>query len=175
MAPHTPPPRTETRLGFTKAKYLTAEQIDHILELIEEGFPIDISCREVGTSGVQFRTRRHNDPELTARFEQALEIGHPAQQEKLRAEWWRQIFEDRNWKALHAAIITRLPEGASLRTSRLEVGNVPGEKLLVQHEAAFAEAFKDLSTQELERRVKMLESSDQHPVLELNPGRNQAA
>lgn len=168
--PHTPKPRTDTRAGFTKAAYLTDDQIDQILEAIAEGEPVNKACRDAGTSGTQFKHRRHNDPELTERYERALESQQPAQQEALRAEWWHQIFVEHNWKALHAAIITRLPEGASLRTSRLEVGNVPGEKLLVQHEAAFAEAFKNLPTQELERRVRLLEQSDEHPVLELGPG-----
>ena len=170
MANHTPPPSPVTQREFTKAKYLTGEQIDMIIDGIEEGLPIDIACHQAGTSGTQFKRRRHNDPDLTARFDAAVEIGHPAQQEQLRAEWWRQIFVEHNWKALHAAIITRLPEGANLRTSRLEVGNVPGEKLLVQHEAAFQKAFENLPTAELEKRVKLLEGSDQHPVIELNPG-----
>lgn len=175
MANHTPPPNPLTANGFTEAKYLTSEQIDQILQGIESGLPDDIACNQAGTSGTQFKRRRKNDPELTARYEEAKGEQAPAHQEALRSEWWYQIFVEHNWKALHAAIITRLPEGASLRTSRLEVGNVPGEKLLVQHEAAFAEAFKNLPTQELERRVKLLEASDQHPVIELNPGNSAAA
>lgn len=175
MADHTPSPNPLTPQGYTKAQYLTDDQIDQILHGIESGLPVDIACRQAGTSGLQFKRRRKHDAELTARFEEAKGEQVPASQEALRAAWWEQIFVEKNWKALHAAIITRLPEGASLRTSRLEVGNVPGEKLLIQAEAAFADAFRDLPTQELERRVKLLEQSDQHPVIEIGPGNSAAA
>ena len=159
-------PRTTTVRGFTKAKYLTDEQIEQILDEIAAGSPIEEACRAAGTSSSQFTRRCNREPELKERLRIAGEEGVPQHQEFLRYMIHQQIRAG-NTKVLLAAASIHLPEYEALRTQRFE-------HTVTHQDAITAAVLKALDTQgmsldDLDRKIAELEALpvDQHPVLEL--------
>ena len=161
-------PSRETAQGFTKAKYLTEEQIEGIIEALAEGVPKQQAALKNETSWTQFKFRYERDPELKAQVEEAIEVGKPAFQEMLRQTGYWHVFVDKNYKAWKDWAMIHLPEFEALRTQRFEHAHSG----VVEIEAKLAQ----YTTEELEailaaERAKML---DEHPVIEL-PQKTQAA
>jgi hypothetical protein len=160
-------PSTTTPQGFTKAKYLTDQQIDTYIEALREGKSLAEAADLGGSSQSQFRTRCTREPELKQRVEQAMEEGLPAYRDRLRSVRDWHIFEDKNYKAWRDTAMVVLPEYEVLRTTRFEhshSGTIELEAKLAQY-----------STEEL-RAILALEEAraEEHPVLEL-PQKSQAA
>ena len=153
-----------TASGFTKSKYLSDEQIEGILDELSNGIPKAEAARRHETSWTQFKFRFEREPELEAQVEQAISVGQPAFQEMLRATGYWHVFVDKNYRAWRDWAMVHLPEFESLRTQRFE-HSVTGT---VQLQEATREAFKDLTSEEIKERIKLLEAAkDEHPVIDL--------
>lgn len=164
-------PSKTTLQGHTRAKYLTDEQIECFLDCLLDGKTAQEAAEEAGSSLTQFRMRYEREPELEARVKQAVQEGTPNFRDRLRQVGHWHVFHDRNYKAWRDWAMVHLPEFEVLRTQKFE-HTVSGS---VQLEAAAREAFAGLSNEELEARIKYLESQkEEHPVIEI-PAKTQAA
>lgn len=159
------PPQTTTPQGYTKADYLTDSQIDWIVDQIASGINPVTACAEAGTSHSQFRRRCRRDPIVNQRAQQAREEGHPELIERVRHERDYHIFVRHDYKAVKDFLMIYDPDWEKLRIQRFEIGNVPGEQFVLAAKAAFG----DLTLEEIEARIRLLETreKDQHPVYEL--------
>jgi hypothetical protein len=69
-------PNKKTAKGFTKAKYISDEELESIFSTVAEGKPIGVACRKAGTSTTQFLWRVRREPELTKRLDEAKKQGN---------------------------------------------------------------------------------------------------
>ena len=160
-------PLTTTPQGFTKAAYLTAEQIEAYIDALREGKSPAEAADLGGSSQSQFRMRYNREPELKQRVDAAMEEGLPAYRDRLRSVRDWHIFEDKNYKAWRDTAMVVLPEYEVLRTTRFEHSHSG----TIELEAKLA----SYTTEEL-RAILALEEAkaEEHPVLEL-PQKSQAA
>ncbi len=156
-------PTTVTSQGFTRAHYLTGEQIEQILELVEEGLPIAVACREAGTSSRQFTMRCNREPELAKRRDDAIESGGTVLQDNLRAIGWYHVAEKKDYKAWRDWAMVLLPEFEGMRTRRFEIGNADGEAFKI----AAKQAFGDWPTELIEARLEEIKLIEQAEVAEV--------
>jgi hypothetical protein len=96
--------------------------------MVAQGEPRDLAARKIGTSLHQINILARTNQDFAALLAEAYEVGRPLYQEWLRAQW-RQRIEEGNWPALRDAIVTHLPEGAALRTTRHEIGGIDGAEI----------------------------------------------
>jgi len=115
------PPNVVTARGYTKARYITPEQIEQFLELVTGGEAPDLAAKEIGTSLRQLETRMGQDPEFSANYKEALKVGYPMFQEALRGEYVRQALKNGNQQALRDLAMVHLEEFDKLRTSKHEI------------------------------------------------------
>jgi hypothetical protein len=164
-------PRKTTARGFTKAVYLTYDQIEAVLDELRAGVPIEEACRTAGTSCSQFNRRIDREPELRSQVEEAFAAGMPAKQEWLRYMIHKQI-KAGNWKALQAEAMIHLPEYEVLRTQRFEhtVTHQDAQAQLIIDKLMAIEGLTPAERRALlDREIQQLEAllPEQHPVLEL--------
>jgi hypothetical protein len=160
---HASTPKT-TLQGYTKAVYLTGQQLDDIIEAVRTGLPVEMACREAGTSASQFRIRRTREPELEERFKTAYAEGYENFQHLIENEVFNQAFVEKNWKAVEKLAMVHLPAWAVLRTQRYE--HTGDYTLKLQRE--WDEQFGDMSLAEIQARIKFLEGQKELPVIEQN-------
>lgn len=163
-------PSTTTPQGFTKAKYLTAEQIEAYVEALREGKSPAEAAEFAGSSQSQFRMRYNREPELKQRVEQALEEGLPAYRDRLRSVRDWHIFEDKNYKAWRDTAMVVLPEYEVLRTTRFEHSHSG----TIELEAKLASYTKEELQAIIAAEERRAELEGSLPVLEL-PQKSQAA
>lgn len=63
--------KTRTARGFVRSKYLTADQLDGIIDMIADGAMEAAACRVYGTSHTQFIRRVQKDTYYSARLDAA--------------------------------------------------------------------------------------------------------
>jgi hypothetical protein len=157
-------PSDKTPQGFTKGSHLSDDQIDQIIDGVREGKPVHVAAREAGTSASQFRQRVNREEHLRVRVEEALTEGREAYNDLLRDVAWHHVFVERDYKAARDQMLIHLPEWEMMRTQRFEIGNADGEALRI----AAQQAFGDLTRDEIEQRLRMLEGERvQGEVLQL--------
>ena len=155
------PPNQQTAQGYTKAKYLTEEQIEGIIALLEEGELIHDATRKFGTSSSQWWRRTRREPELERRSIAAFEEGKRAQQGEINSMVWRSAREG-NAKMIEKLAIVMLPEWReALTTSRLQVGNIDGEAFKM---AALQQFGASLSDKDLETMIEIMERATQGEI-----------
>lgn len=143
----------ETAGGFTKAAYLTEEEIEGILERVTEGCPMTLACREFGTSTTQFHRRCRREPELEQRRLQALAEGREQYQELLRNEAFHQAFVEKNYKALRDQMLMHLPEAQTLGIAKHLHAKLDPEEL----RAMAARQLGELNDEELAQVIALME------------------
>lgn len=159
---HASTPKTTSR-GHTKAVYLSEQQLDEIIEGVRHGLPVEVACREAGTSASQFRTRRQREPELDDRYKTAYAEGYENFQSLIENEVFHQAFVEKNWKAVEKLAMVHLPAWAVLRTQRYE--HTGDYTLKLQQE--WDQQFGDMSLAEIQARIKFLEQAGEKKELPL--------
>lgn len=144
-----------TSQGFTKAKHLTGEEIEGILDLVAEGCPMELACREYHTSTTQFTRRCRRDPELEKRRLDAITSGREPYQELVRSEVFHQAFVLKNYKALRDLMLMHLPEAQTLGISKHLHANLDPEEF----RAMAARQLGELSDADLAAFIEILERS----------------
>jgi hypothetical protein len=158
-------PQTTTPSGYTKADYLTDDQLDQIIEAIANGLDPVQACLDAGTSHSQFRRRCDRDHKVGERAQNARLDGKPELIARARSEFHYHVFERRDYKAVKDFLMVYDPDWEKMRTQRFEVGNIPGQALIV----AAQQAFGDLTDAQLEAKIRLLEAQkeDEHKLIEL--------
>ena len=155
------PPEEQTRQGFTKAKYLTTEQIEGVLSELQEGTPIHFATRKYGTSSTQWMRKAHQDVELQKRSMEAIEEGKKAQQEDVYAMVWDSARNGSDKMREKLAIVLLPAFREALTTSRLQVGNIDGEALKL---AALKQFGATLSDKDLATVIEIMERANQNEL-----------
>lgn len=118
-------PEKVTLQGYTKAKYLTAEQMEGYLERVRDGIPIQMAALEVGTSRSQIKARANRDPVFRQAIEDATTEGKPLYVERLNTIAYK-LAENGNYNAARDLLIIHDPAWSVLRTSRHEITGANG-------------------------------------------------
>lgn len=163
-------PRTTTEQGFTRADYISEDDLEEFLERVREGIPRDAAAREIGTSLGQIHKLASRSLEFAKELYEAYEVGLPNFKDKLRSKAY-ELAMDGNYSALRDLAIVHLEEYAVLQTKRHEIGAIGGGQLQVLIDSA----FPNLPPELLDGLIRELEQQVvQEPRL-LPPAVNEAA
>lgn len=143
--------------GFTKAMYLTHDQLENFLELVRNGTQAATAAKAIDppTSITQIQRRAKHDPDFADAFREAKEEGHAAYKDELRGEATRQAFAG-DYRALKDQMLMHLEEATALMTSKHEVSGLDGGAIRMLAERHFAE----LPPEMLDELIKTLEEKE---------------
>jgi hypothetical protein len=152
-------PSEKTAQGFTRAKYITAEDKETFLDAVREGVPLHDAARLAGTSTTQITRLSKREPEFAQQIQEAMREGRPNYDEQIRAGVHHQAFKLENYKAVRDLALIYLSEWEALRTQRfgVEIGNMGGEAFKL----AAIEQFKDLPPAVVSQIIDLIESGQE--------------
>lgn len=148
---------TTTTSGFTKANYLTNDQLEQFLDLVRDGVQAATAAKQIDpqTSITQIHRRVNRDSDFADAFREAKEEGYSTYKEDLRAEATRQAFAG-DYRALKDQMLMHLDEARALMTSKHEVSGLDGGAIRMLAERHFA----DLPTEMLDEMIRTLEEKE---------------
>lgn len=145
-------PQTTTLQGYTRAKYLTDDQLGQILDAMASGTDAVTACLEAGTSHTQFRKRYKSDPDLEGRVIAARAEGDSEFNEIIRHELRWHALVKKDYKALRDLAMIHLPEWDIMRTQRFEhahTGTVDIEHRLAEYTKEELETIRRLELEKV--------------------------
>lgn len=154
-------PVTTNGNGFTKALFLSDDQLEQFLERVRDGQQAAGAARDIDppTSITQINRRASKDRDFSEAYRIAKEEGYVAFKENLRDEAVRQAFAG-DYRALRDQMLMHLDEAKALMTSRHEVGGLDGNAIRVLAERHFHELPRDM----LDQLIRVLEEREQRAL-----------